>query len=187
MTILFLLFVIVVMEVFRFFLLNKPRGKKDHFRARLKGVEANIYDLEFKIFKAREIRETIRRDRDDRNLKREALNAEIENKYLGWGLTKEEFEATHKEKGELADILASKLVYKGVAQNDRDEFKRLIDQKILLDRDIKRFEDQMRLVDIEINGEKASAENPQGAPGITDQIDSFIELKAMLKDWIKRL
>ena len=43
----------------------------------------------------------------------------------------------------------------------------------------------MLQLDNEVSGAKPTNENPEGVMGINQQIDSYMELKGMLKDWIK--
>lgn len=69
---------------------------------------------------------------------------------------------------------------------EEGEKKRLEDQKVLAERDAGRFEAQMKQLDLEVHGSKRTQEYPDGVTGIKDSIDSLLELKAMLRDWIKR-
>ena len=68
-----------------------------------------------------------------------------------------------------------------------DEFKRLEDSKVLLEKDIKRYENQMAALDLEVFGSRPTNELPDGAIGITHQIDSLRELSTMIKDYIKSI
>lgn len=182
-----LLGIIAVVEIIRLLILFKPTSKKAFFKSRLKGVQQNILDLEFKIFKTRELREAIRRGRDDFKMRLETLLSEIETKGLEGGLTEGEVKAC-LEAEESSNEFVKKFTEKGkYAQNQVDEFKRLLDKRDLLNRDIKRKEDEMQMCDNQVDGASPSSENPHGAPGITDEIDSLVELKGMLKDWIKRI
>ena len=52
--------------------------------------------------------------------------------------------------------------------------------------DIKRFEAQINMLDVEIYGKEPTAEDP-GQQGINHQIDSLNELKQMVKDYIKTI
>lgn len=65
-----------------------------------------------------------------------------------------------------------------------DEDKRLEDQKALLTRDQERYEQQMKNLDIEIEGTKPTNDYPDGVNGIRQQLDSLRELTEMLRDWI---
>jgi len=67
------------------------------------------------------------------------------------------------------------------------EIARLDDDKVLLEKDIKRYEEQMAGLDIEVNGAAPSSDYPEGIQGINIQIDSLQELKQMLKEYIKNL
>lgn len=68
-----------------------------------------------------------------------------------------------------------------------DEFKRLEDEKVILERDIKRLENHMKELDLEIEGSKPTQELPNGLQGINQQIDSLRELELMIRDYIKIL
>lgn len=59
-----LLAVIALSEVSRLILTHKPTTRKGHFKGKLDGVSKMIWDLEFKVFKTREIREDIRQEYD---------------------------------------------------------------------------------------------------------------------------
>ena len=56
-----LLVIIAAAEILRLILTHKKHTKKDHFKQKLRGVEKMAWDLEFKLFKTREIREGIRK------------------------------------------------------------------------------------------------------------------------------
>src|SRR3990167_528527 len=153
-----LLGIIATAEIVRLYLVHRKVSKRAYFKGKLQGVDRAVWDLTFKIFKTREIREGVRRDRDDRKMKLETLGERI--------------------------VIESKTG--GLKETNIDEFKRLEDQKVLLERDVKRYEDQMRMLDVELEGERPSGDIV-GAPGINDQIDSLVELREMLKDWVKRV
>ena len=70
---------------------------------------------------------------------------------------------------------------------EKGEIARLDDQKVLLDRDIKRREEQMKDLDLEVMGSKATNEYPEGVQGVNQQIDALHELKSMLKEYIATL
>lgn len=59
-----LLSVIAISEITRLVLTHSNRGKKAHFKNKMEGTEKMVWDLEFKIFKTREIREDIRKEYD---------------------------------------------------------------------------------------------------------------------------
>lgn len=63
----------------------------------------------------------------------------------------------------------------------------LEDSKTILTRDIDRLEGQMKSLDMEVFGSKATAEYPNGYDGINQQLDALHELKEMLKSYIKGL
>lgn len=149
-----LLSIIALSELSRLFLTHKKTSKKQHFIQKLEGVQKMIYDLEFKVYKTKEIREDIRKEYDFMQSRIATLNNQIEN------FPKD------KDKGDKA---------------------RLEDDKVRAERDLARFKAQIEGIDNEIHGVKPSVENPNGAAGINDQIDSMKELESMLKSWIKSL
>lgn len=63
----------------------------------------------------------------------------------------------------------------------------LQDKKIIMERDLKRYEDQMKGIDLDIFGSKPTSEYPEGIQGIDQQIDALIELREMIKEYIKIL
>lgn len=130
--------------------------KKDYFKQLLKGVHKMIWDLEFKKFKTREIREGVRVQYDDCKMKLALLTTQIEQ---------QEKELTMEE----------------------GEFKRLKDQKVILERDMERYLGQIKTMDLDVNGAAPSSEHPDGVVGIVQQLDSLEELKIMVKDYIKTL
>ena len=181
-----LLALIVIIEGIRLALLFKPTTKKTFFKSRLAGVNQRIFDLEFKKFKMEQIREGVRRTRDDLKMKLEALISDIKSEAIKGGVSEEDFKEALTQP-ETDKALAKKLLITGIfTVNQIDEFKRLIDQKVLLDRDIKRQEGQLDICDREIYGRKPNAEDREGTPGLVDELDSQVELKEMLADYIRR-
>mgnify|MGYP001579821389 FL=1 len=153
-TIITLLAVIALSEVSRLLLTHKPTTRKGHFKGKLDGVSKMIWDLEFKVFKTREIREDIRQEYDFMVSRVDNFDKTI---------------ASWPEKG------------------DAGELARVKDQKVLAERDRDRLLAQVKQLDAEISGMKPTNENPDGAIGITEQIDSMRELQTMLKDFIKSI
>ena len=149
-----LLAIIAVAEVMRLVLTFKPVSRKQHFKQKLAGVGKMIWDLDFKVFKTREIREDVRREYDQQKARLSTLEEQIKN----WPKDKDE--------------------------GDR---KRLEDQVVLINRDIQRFEAQLKQLDLEVSGANPNNEYPDGVQGINHQIDSLQELKVMLKEWIRGL
>ena len=74
-----LLFIIAIAEVSRLYVTYKNTSKKNHFLQKLEGVGKMIWDLEFKLFKTREIREDVRKEFDFMNERIVTLKANIEN------------------------------------------------------------------------------------------------------------
>lgn len=154
MIITILVAVIAIVEISRLVLTHKRGTKKAHFKQKLEGTLKMIWDLEFKKFKTKEIREDIRQEYDSLKSRVETMRQQIE----AW------------PKGQ-----------------NVDERKRIEDQKVLAERDISRFESQMKGLDVQISGEKATNESPEGIIGITEQMDSLRELAEMLRDHIKQI
>lgn len=61
----------------------------------------------------------------------------------------------------------------------------LEDQLTLATNDADRLKRQIENIDAEIHGAKPSQTRPEGVLGITEQIDSYRELRAMLAEWVK--
>jgi len=78
---------------------------------------------------------------------------------------------------------------------EKGEIARLDDQKVLLERDIKRKAEGddglqiigMKQLDMQINGLAPSNEYPDGVQGINDQLEALRELNEIIKDYIKTL
>ena len=132
----------------------RPLTYKRYMKQKLEGVKQMLWDLEFKKFKSLQIREEVRMTYDS-----------LKAKLLG-------LEGTIKIQKELKEGAEGKL--------SKDEAAKLDDQKVLMERDIKRYEEQMTQIDTDVFGLKPSAENPNGANGIEQQIDSLQELKAII-------
>ena len=147
-----LLSIIALSEITRLLLTHWPVSQKKHFKQKLQGVTKMIYDLGFKKYKTREIREDVRREYDTQKSRLSILDEQIKN----WSKDK-----------------------------DEGERKGLEDKVVLLKRDIERFEAQMKQLDLEMEGSKPTNEYPDGVQGISHQVDSLMELKQMLKEWIK--
>ena len=165
-------------------------NKKRYFSRKIEATLRTVWDLEFKLFKMREIREEIRQERDEKASKVFNLEEDIKREGLKLGLTedkvKECLEATRKnDDGTIVSITEEK--FKEELKENKDELLSLIDKRTLLKRDIDRFDAQMKAIDLEMYGTKPTGEYPNGVQGIDFQIDSFVELKGMLKAWKKTL
>lgn len=182
--------IIAAVEIIRFFTLYNPirlNRRKTYFKSRLPQLEYAMLDMEYALFKFREGREQIRRERDEKKMRYETLLEEIKKQARAGGCHEQDIEECLKAGAETSNKFAEKLkVYATYTQNQIDEFRRLIDTKDLLERDIKRVEEKMRAVDLEINGSKPSVEHPDGVTGITQKTDELAESKAQLKVWIKK-
>lgn len=77
--IILLLCLIASLELLRVGLPYWPVSKKSHFKQKRGGVEKMIWDLEFKIFKTREIREDVRKEYDQAKSRLSILQEQIDN------------------------------------------------------------------------------------------------------------
>lgn len=69
----------------------------------------------------------------------------------------------------------------------KDEAARLDDQKLLTEKDLKRYEELMRGLDVECEGTKPTEEYPEGAQGLTGELDSLRAAQLLVKQYIKNL
>jgi len=67
------------------------------------------------------------------------------------------------------------------------DIKRLDDEKILIERDLLRYESQMKSMDLEVSGSQPNKDYPDGVIGIDHQLESLRELKGMIKEYIATL
>ena len=137
--------------------------KKKYFKEKLSGVVKMIWDFEFKRQKTRMIREEVRQEYDRQKSAFAVLTAKIARE-------RSEQEAIGKE-----NVMKP------------EDVARLDDQRVLMERDISRFEQQMKALDLEIDGSKPTGEYPDGVQGINHQLDALHELEGMLKEYIKTL
>lgn len=63
------------------------------------------------------------------------------------------------------------------------DIARLEDQKVNLTNDSERMGNQLKDLDVEINGAKKSVEYPNGADGLIQQLDALMEILGMLGDY----
>lgn len=70
---------------------------------------------------------------------------------------------------------------------DEGDRKRLEDDKIRAEVEVKRYEGQMKNLDEQMYGAKPTNENPEGVQGITYDIDSMRELSEMLREHIRSI
>lgn len=151
-TIIVLLAVIAACELMRLWYIYKPFSRRTHFKAKLKATRQMRWDLEFKVFKTKEIREGVREQYD--NAKAKLFNLEKQRDAIEAG------------------------------KPERDPLQKDID---VLTEDAKRYEGQIKSLDIEVAGAVPGPEFPDGIIGLTDQIDSLRELETMLEDHIATL
>lgn len=113
----FLLTVIACAEILRLVLTHRPTSQRRHFKQKLDGTTKMIWDLEFKLFKTRELREEIRQQYDFMVARVESLDKTISE----WPKDKDEGERKRVED------------QKVLADRDRD---RLLEQVKGLDAEI---------------------------------------------------
>lgn len=132
-----------------------------YFSKKLNGVRSMILDLEFKRFKTREIREEVRQTFDQNKAKILSLNMRIE----------QERGKDKNDKSKMAD----------------GDIARLDDEIVRLKKDNDRYTEQMKSMDIEVEGSRETNELPNGYSGISQQLDSLHELDGMIQDYRKGL
>lgn len=135
--------------------------KKKYFKEKAANVQKMLWDYEFKKFKSLEIREGVRMDYDGIRARMEILSKQI------------------AEQAAMPEGTPGKLT--------KDEAARLDDQKVIFERDLVRYEAQMKQIDSDVFGVKPSNEAPDGVSGLDDQLDSLQQLKSMIKIYIKTL
>lgn len=72
-------------------------------------------------------------------------------------------------------------------EKDKGEKARLKDEVVRTEQAIERHETQMQGLDMQIHGSKPTNQYPDGYTGITQQIESFIEVEGMLKEYIRQV
>lgn len=149
-----LLGAILLCELIRIYYSYGNTSKRTHFKNRRAAQQQMIWDLEFKIAKTKQIRESVRKEYDAAKSHLFGINKEIEGAETGGIKLPEE------------------------------KTKELAQRKEALERDIPRFEGALMQLDAEIDGIRPSAENPQGIPGAQNQIDQIRELITMLDEYI---
>ena len=68
-----------------------------------------------------------------------------------------------------------------------DEFKRLEDEVVRLEKEIETYKNQMKQCDLDITGSKQTNEYPEGLVGVDQNLESLRELQAMVKKYIKTI
>lgn len=68
-----------------------------------------------------------------------------------------------------------------------EDVKKLEDDKAVLDKDVERYLEQVKVLDTEIMGATPSADYPDGVQGINQQLDALRELQLMLIAYKKKL
>lgn len=160
-------------------------SKYRYFRKKLKGVRCTVLDLEFKKFKTREIREEIRLEYDNQKSKLSVVETQIKGQKKSDAIC----EIHNQEKGKEPVLKAhGKCTCEYIDNHiDVNEIERLYDQKELLNRDIDRFLEQIKRLDVEVEGSKRTSEYPDGYNGVVQQVESLKELESMIIDYAKSL
>lgn len=120
-----------------------------------------IWDLEFKRFKTREIREEVRQTYDQQKAKLLSIETTITNERAK------------------PDSYANKMAEGDIA--------RLDDEVVRLKNDIERYAAQIKQIDVDVDGSRETNEYPNGVAGISQQLDSLRELEGMIREYIKEL
>ena len=89
-------------------------------------------------------------------------------------------------KNKLSILMAQIENEKGKPTMPVDDAKKMDDQRVLIERDIDRYLNQIKGLDLEVEGSKPTQDYPEGVQGISGQIDSFRELKDMVKEALRR-
>ncbi len=165
------------------FIKNK---EKKYFKQKLEGVQKMLWDMEFKIQKTRMIREEIRQEYDNLKSKLNVLEAQLKSQSETPILKKEVAPENPISENKVV-LTAEQEKEETVRLKAKEELARLEDNKVILDKEIEKKIEQMKALDIEINGSKQTNEYPEGVQGITQYIDNLQELKLMLKEYIKKL
>ena len=135
--------------------------KYRYFVKKLDGIDKMIEDLIFKRYKTAYVREQIRREYDQLRSRLEILKTQIAS----------EKDNTSKNESKLSV----------------DEFKRLEDDEVILNRDIERKKSQIDQLDIEVKGSRPTADLPEGHQGLEQTLEALRELKNVTKEYLKSL
>lgn len=139
----------------------KKNWRKKYFLSKIRGVDHLILDLEFKRFKMQEVREEIRDTYDARKAQILSIQERI----------KLENDKKSDDKTKMSE----------------GDIKRLEDDIVRSEADRDRFLNQIKGIDLQLDGAKPSPENPEGAQGMEEQLEALRELKDMLRDYMQRL
>jgi chromosome segregation ATPase len=70
---------------------------------------------------------------------------------------------------------------------EASEIARLDDQLVLLNKDIEKSENDMKVLDSQVNGIRPSVEYPEGVTGVNQQLGALRDLIPIIKSYIKIL
>lgn len=152
--------------------------QKKYLKKRIKAAQNEVWDFELKRFMMRKVRERIWNDYNNAKGHLDKIQTNIK-------------ELSPKYLGTPEDIEANKLLENDEKENaTRDgyfDFKRLIDETVLLKRKLGRNESDMKGIDIALEGAKPSIEIPEGHKGIRESINDGLVLIQDIKNYLKTL
>lgn len=97
---------------------------------------------------------------------------------------REEIRATYDaSKNRLVSLEAE--IEKEKAKEKSEILPGMEDQRVILERDTARYLEQMKQLDIEVEGAPQTNENPEGVQGINQYLESLRELHSMVLDYAK--
>ena len=129
---------------------------KGYFKSKIKTARYHIWETEFQIFQTKLERESVRKEYDNNKARLELIKAQINS--------------TEGKELQLKNI---------------DEFKRLEDQVVLLEKDVANGETSLKELDILVNGTAPTNTHPEGALGFIEQIKKFRELCLLMERFVK--
>lgn len=113
---------------------------------------------------------------------------DFEFKRFKLGLEREEIRGGYDNLRSRMEVLKTQIkAQKEKPTMEKGEIARLNDQEVILQRDIDRAIQNMKVLDGEISGLAASSEHPEGVTGINQQLEALRELKQTVRDYKKTL
>lgn len=164
-----LLFTIALAEGIRLHSLWQKKNEKNYFKNRLEGVDREIWDIEFSRHKTKEIKEQLRVEMTALKSKQEILRQEIKQHEEKKDMAEGDI-ARLKDQDEVMQVKINKIIY-GIGRpklNDDGSVNEEETAKITreLDMCIKGMDQQLGF--------------------LNEKIDSYHELKQMVKSYIKK-
>lgn len=165
--------------------------QKDYFKNKLRGIQAMIWDLEFKRYKTFYVREQIRQEYDNCRSRMEILKTQIssEAEKLKPQLPNWKQETDGKLETTQVFIKRNQDFFDKTPEVRKqiDEFGRLEDDLERLEKEVEKKVAQMKSLDIEVQGSKPTAELPEGHQGINETLSALHELIQVTKKYTKEL